>query len=139
AGNHSRIRQTFRLAMITSVVLNVVFTVTGLFFPIQITRLFMAATPEVLKLAPNIMRTYFLTFLCMGVTVLSIYYLQSMMRAKLSMTIALLRGFVVSGLLLYMLPLIMGMSGVWWAMPISEGVVAVIALSHIKHMRVTCV
>jgi Na+-driven multidrug efflux pump len=99
----------------------------------------MAATPEVLKLAPNIMRTYFLTFLCMGVTVLSIYYLQSMMRAKLSMTIALLRGFVVSGLLLYMLPLIMGMSGVWWAMPISEGVVAVIALSHIKHMRVTCV
>lgn len=60
AGEHVRIRQVLHMSMKTGVIMGVFFTSMGLFFPREIIRLFMDATPEVLALAPVIVRTYFL-------------------------------------------------------------------------------
>jgi len=46
--------------------------------------------------------------------------------------IAILRSIVISGLLIYVLPLFVGILGVWVAMPISELIVAIIALLYIQ-------
>ena len=70
----------------------------------------------------------------LGVTVLATYHLQSIMHGTMSMVIAVLRSVVVSGLLLYVLPLFLDIVGVWIAMPVSELVVAVIALFYL-HSR----
>ena len=75
----------------------------------------------------NATRLYSLLYLFLGFTVLSTYYLQSVMRDRASMTVGILRSLVVSGLLLYVLPVFWGISGVWLALPISECVVAVLA------------
>ena len=128
ARQESRIRQVFRLALGTSVGLGVVFTVLGLAFPTQITHLFMDATPEVLAMAPGVLRVYFPIFLFMGVTVLATYYLQSILRPALSMLVALLRGLIVSVGLLYLLPLFLDIQGVWLSLPLSEVIAAVVAL-----------
>lgn len=128
AGEDGRIRQTFRMALATSLGLGVFFTALGLLFPTQITRLFMDVTPEVLTIAPNILRTYFVTFLFMGITVLATYYLQSILRPALSMLIALLRGLILSTALLYLLPLFLDIQGVWLATPVSECIVALVSL-----------
>lgn len=134
ARQEDRIRQIFRMALVTSILLGILFTGLGELFPTQITNLFIAATPEVLEIAPFVIRIYFLLFLFLGITVLSTYYLQSIMRGTMSMVIAVLRSMVLSSLLLFVLPLFFGLGGVLIALPISECIVAIFALIYIKRV-----
>ena len=126
-----RIKQVWKMSLTTVIVLGIGFTAVGELFPTQIVRLFMDVTPEVLMVAPGIIRPFFLLFLFLGITVLATYHLQSIMHGRMSMMIAVLRSVVISGLLIYILPLVMGILGVWVAMPISELIVAVVALLYI--------
>lgn len=127
-----RIKQVWKMSLTTVIVLGIVFTAIGELFPTQIVRLFMDVTPEILAAAPGIIRPFFLLFLFLGITVLATYHLQSIMHGRMSMMIAVLRSVVISGLLICILPLFMGILGVWVAMPISELIVAVIALIYIQ-------
>ena len=52
------------------------------------------------------------------------------MRDKVSMLVAILRSIVVSGIMLFILPLFLGITGVWFAMLVSETIVAVVAVSY---------
>lgn len=119
------------LDLVTVVFMSIAFTGIGLLFSEGITQLFMDVTPEVLDTAPGIIRPYFLVFLTMGITVLATYHLQSIMHGTMSMVVAILRSAVVSGVLMFGLPLFLDILGVWLAMPISELIVAVIALYYI--------
>lgn len=132
AGKKDRVQTLFRLSLLTVIGLGIVFTVIGELFPFTIIKLFMSATPEVLAVAPTIIRIYFTVFLFMGITVLSTYYLQSVMKSRMSMVIAGLRSIVISGSLLFILPVFFDLNGVLLAMPVSELIVAVIALAYIK-------
>ena len=133
AMRNDRIKQIWKLSLWTVVILGVVFTALGEFLPEQIIKLFIDATPEVIEAAPGIIRPFFLVFLTLGITVLATYHLQSIMHGTMSMVIAVLRSVVVSGLLLFVLPLFMDILGVWIAMPISELIVAVVALVYIRN------
>lgn len=132
AKNTARIRSFWRLAFGSVIILGVIFTVIGELFPVPMVRLFIDATPDVIEAAPGIMRLFFVLFIPLGITVLSTYYLQSIMRGKMSTVISILRSAVVSGLLIYLLPLFLGAVGVWIAIPVSEVIVAGIALWYIN-------
>lgn len=134
AGKKGRVQMLFRLSLVTVIGLGVVFTAIGEVFPLAIIKLFMSATPEVVAIAPTIIRIYFTVFLFMGITVLSTYYLQSVMKNKMSVVVAALRSLVISGLLLFILPLFLDLNGVLLALPVSELIVAVIALAYIKRL-----
>ena len=53
---------------------------------------------------------------------------------KQATILALLRGLIVSGIFVYTLPLLWGVSGIWWAMVIAEVVSAVAALIFSKRV-----
>lgn len=136
--NHiDRIKKLFEYSMTTIAILSVVFVLIGQLFPIQIIQIFMSATPEVLAITPSIVQTYFFTFLFMGVTVFSTYYLQAIMRAKVSLVVALSRGIIISGSLLFILPIFFDVMGIWLAMPIAEAIVAVFTLLYLKRIHQT--
>lgn len=126
AGFRQRIRQVDKLSLVTAFFMGAVFTLIGELFPLQTIRLFIDATPEILEITPKIFRIYFLSFLLMGVNIQSIYYFQSILKAKLATILALLRGLLFSGILVYLLPLAWGLDGVWWAMGIAEILVVAI-------------
>lgn len=128
-----RLQAFWKMGFSTVIIMGVLFTAIGEIFPEQITAIFINATPEVLEAAPGIIRPYFLLFLFLGSTVLSTYYLQAMKFGKVSLILSLLRGLVVSGLFMLLLPLIFGIQGVWLAMPVSELLVAILALSYIRY------
>lgn len=132
AKQKDRIRTVFRMSLSTVLIMGVIFTGIGELFPTQITNLFIAATPEVLSVAPFVIRTYFPLFLFLGITVLATYYLQSVMQGGMSMVISVLRSIVLSSLLLFILPVFFNLAGVFVAMPISELIVAVIGLWYIR-------
>lgn len=139
AKQYERIKSFLKMSLGTAVLLGVVFTALGEILPVQMVKLFVDATPAVTQAAPTIIRSYFWLFIPLGITVLSTYYLQSTMNDKLSMVIAILRSVVISGILLYVLPLVLDITGVWVAMPISELVVAIVALCLIfRKVNVRC-
>ncbi len=131
AGNVERIKSFWRMSLGTALVLGMTFTAIGELIPVPMVRLFVKATPDMISAAPAIVRMFSVLYIPLGITVLSTYYLQSVMRDKMSMMIAILRSVVVSGLLIYVLPLFFDTVGIWIAMPISETIVAVIALCYI--------
>lgn len=136
AGNHHRNRQFWNMAFVTVIFLGLIFTLLGELFPVAITKLFIDATPEVIQAAPGIFRLFFLLFIPAGISVLSIYYLQSIMCHKKAMVISLMRGIVVSGMLILILPLFLRLTGIWIALPTSELIVSVLCLFYIhKTMR----
>ena len=131
-GNTQRVKAFLRLALLTVLLMGVVFLLPGEVYPTGLIRLFIDATPEVLTAAPGIVRLYSLMFLPLGITVLSIYYLQSTLRDKVSMLIAVARSVALSGALIYVFPLILGLTGIWIALPVSETMVAIFSLWYIR-------
>ena len=125
AGQLRRIISLRRVSQWTVAAMGILFMLTGVLFPTQIIRFFVDATPEVLEAAPGIMRIY---FLFMGVNIWAVFYFQSIMQTTISTVLTVLRGVVISALLLYLLPLWMGINGVWWAMVLTEALVTGITL-----------
>ncbi len=135
AGQPGRIVAILRLSLLTELLFSILFTLLGLLFPLAITRFFIAYDPAVMAAAPGIIRPFFLTNLFMGFGMFSTYYFQSIARSGLATLLAMLRGILVSGLLSLLLPLFLGLSGIWWGMVLAEGLVAAYALVYIKRSR----
>ena len=83
----------------------------------------MSTTPEIIKIAPAILRTYFLAFIFLVFNVFSTYYFQAINNPMLAMVVSLLRGVILSGILLIILPGIFGGSALWFAVPVAELIV----------------
>lgn len=120
AGNLDRCWRAEKLGMNTAVILGVIFAGLSLLFPLQITALFMQTTPEILEIAPYIVRIYGISFLPLSVNSFVIYYLQSISCPRMATVISLLRGVVLNSILLLILPWIMGENGIWWAILLAE-------------------
>ena len=101
-------------------------------FPVEIIKLFIDATPEVIAVAPISVRIYSILFLFMGVNIVSVYYLQSVIQNKYGMTISILRSFVVIGILIIMLPIVCGINGVWASIPATEMIVSILAWYFVR-------
>lgn len=132
AGNHERNRQFLKMSMLTVGIMGAVFTVVGELFPVGITKLFIDATPAVIQAAPSIFGIFFLLFIPSGVTVLAVYYLQSTMQHKMAIFLSVLKGVLVSGAFILILPIFFKLNGVWAAMPCSEVLVAAISVCFIR-------
>lgn len=129
AGKIERIFKLKRISIWTVLFMGICFALIGILFPVQITSFFIKATPEILKAAPAIIRTYFLSFLFMGINIWATFYLQSLMETRLSAVLTLSRGLIISSVLLILLPIWFGINGVWWAMVLTEGIVALITFA----------
>ena len=85
----------------------------------------MRPTDEILRIAPFIIRSYALSFLLLPLNIFSTYYFQSVMKPFASFFVSVSRGLVVSGLLIYALPMMVSPDSIWFAMPVTEVLVAV--------------
>ena len=124
SGNWERIRGTLRYALYTVVFFSAAWTISVWAVPNGFIRVFMAPTETVCRIAPSIMRSYGLSFLLLPLNVFSTYYFQSLMKPGASFLVSVARGMVVSGILIYALPALAGAGFIWFAMPITELLVA---------------
>lgn len=92
----------------------------------------MTPTDEILAIAPGIIRSYCLSFLLLPLNIFSTYYFQALMKPRTSFLVSVARGAVISGFLIYLLPVVAGAKAIWFAMPITELIVAVIVIIKIK-------
>lgn len=120
AGLQERVNQTFRLARRFSVGTGIFFTALGLLAPAFVVRVFVLPTPEILAMAVPAVRIYFLAFLTTGINLLLATYFQSVLMPGCALVLSLCRGVIFSGILVYLLPLLVGVDGIWAAMPVAE-------------------
>lgn len=102
-----------------------IWTALAEFAPNLFVRIFMTPTEEILAIAPNIIRSYGISFLLLPFNIFSTYYFQALMKPTASFLVSVDRGAVISGILIYLLPAVLGANAVWFAMPVTELIVAI--------------
>ncbi|MDE5996013.1 MAG: MATE family efflux transporter [Eubacterium sp.] len=130
----NRVKETFKYAAVSACVLGIICFIAGESMPILLVKAFMKTTPEVLSIAPQILRLYFISFIFLVFNVFSTYYFQSINKPNISTAVSLMRGIIVSGICIYVLPLILNANAIWIAMPLTELLVcAFIVISIVKY------
>ena len=124
AGKGDRIRETLKYALGTAVFFSMFWTALCMLIPNVFIRFFMTPTAEVLEIAPTIFRCYGLSFLLLPLNIFSTYYFQALMKPKAAFIASVARGLVVSGVLIYLLPAVFSGNAIWFAMPVTEVIVA---------------
>lgn len=127
-----RVKSLLKYSLTTAAVFALLWTGATMLFPVPIIRIFMSATPEVIKIAPKIFRLYCLSFLALPLNVFSTYYFQSILKPKAAFAVSICRGLILSGSLILGMPLIWKDTGLWLAMPAAELIAAGIVLYSIK-------
>lgn len=127
-----RIRECRRYAIYTSIRFGVFWTLLSICFPDLYIYTFMTPTENVLKIGPEIIRAYALSFLILPFNLFSTYYFQSVLQAKISLIVSLMRGIVLSGIMVMILPMIWKPDTIWYSMIITEIIVAVYVVNKMK-------
>lgn len=137
ASQPERIKDFLRYATKTVFIFGGVFMLIGILFPNQLINIFMTdVTPEITAMASTALRLYFPAYLCYGGSVMAIYYLQSIMKEKSAILVSALRSVFVNLSLLFALPVIMGVNGIWLAVAITELVVGACAVIYIRKTKI---
>ena len=135
AGQHDRIRECTRYSLYSAWGMGLFWMGLMLVFPASITKLFMDVTPAVAEIAPGILRAYGLSYLILPFNIFVTYYFQAMMKPELSLTASVLRGVVVSGVLIMVLPALLGPGSIWYAMLVTEVVMAAWGIFCMRHHK----
>ncbi len=136
AGKYDRINQVKRLGLGFSFATGIVFAVVGFCFPEFVVGLFIHPSKEVQELAPMAIQIYFISFILMVPNIFYSNYFQSTLQPIYALIICVLRGLILSGVLVYILPTILGVKGIWMTMIFVECItLAVIIAFALREKR----
>lgn len=129
ASQPERVRSAFRLALMTAIGCGITaFLVTELFTE-HIVGLFVEQGCMAYNIALHGLPLFAAGFVCFGINIVSIGYFQSVERDRPAMTITLLRGFILVLLCFWLMPILMGVPGIWLAVPAAETVTLLFVLT----------
>lgn len=136
AGKRDRIKEVLKYAIGTAVVFGCIWAGLCLAVPNLFVRIFMTPTESILEIAPAIIRSYGISFLLLPFNIFSTYYFQALMKPTTSFMVSVARGAVISGVLIILLPAIAPANFLWFAMPITELLVAIyVAYMMVRYTR----
>ncbi|MBQ8254498.1 MAG: MATE family efflux transporter [Clostridia bacterium] len=132
AKKYSRIRECVRYSLYSSAVMGIFWVAVMMLFPNVVLVLFMDPTQAVKEIAPAILRAYGISYILLPFNIFATYYFQSIMQPKISMSASIARGAVISGAMILLLPVILGASSIWYAMLITEILVALFSVYYMR-------
>lgn len=128
ARSNLRIKEVLKYALYTVAFFSIFWTALSLAYPNLYVRIFMNPTENILRIAPEIIRAYSISFILLPLNIFATYYFQAIVRPKAAFAISVLRGLVLSGALILILPKFFGGDSIWYAMPITETLIAILAV-----------
>ena len=120
------------LGLSTALLIGVVFFILCILFPDQIVRIFVKPSEKVLSIAINSIRIYSIAFIIMGINMVTGAYFQSVELAKESFIIAFSRGLLFVSICVFILPIFLGINGVWISVPIGEILTLIVVIILLK-------
>lgn len=97
--------------------------------------IFASQDPILLELMVYGFRIIAISVLFSGITIFSSGFFTALNNGKISAVISMLRTFVLEVGALLLLPVFMGIDGVWWALPIAEILAALVAVYMLMKYR----
>ncbi|MED4650346.1 MATE family efflux transporter [Bacillus pseudomycoides] len=130
-----RLKEGLNFAVKTAVVLGCVAIVSGLFFGKYIIGLFDVQSKELLTLTVTGMSLFFIQYVFFGYNIVYGEYFQSVRQTRKSILIILSRGLLLIIPLLWIMPKLFGVNGIWLVMPVSEVLTAIVVfgMNRISH------
>ena len=135
AGKPERIKKFKRYGITTALIMGAVFTLIGVVSPIGVMKVFTTVSEETAAIGNTALRMYFIAFIFMGINIISSYYMQAVIRNTEAFIISFLRSILFSCTLVFIMPKLFGISGIWTVMPVSEALTAVISLILMKRKK----
>ncbi|MEG1630490.1 MAG: MATE family efflux transporter [Erysipelotrichaceae bacterium] len=127
--DQTSIHKLIKYALITSLLIGVLFYLSGLCFPNQLVALFNQKGNNALSLiATNGISLYFPAFIFMGINVVLTCFFASVNAPAPSLLLSLLRGFVLVLIFIYVLPSFLQLDGIWLSVPATELISCIIGL-----------
>ncbi|MBE5961388.1 MAG: MATE family efflux transporter [Lachnospiraceae bacterium] len=123
-----RVKEVKRIALVSAAILGGLFVLLGLLLPETVVRVFIHPTDEIMALAPAAIRIYFVSFIGCALNMFLSNYYQAIVKPIPALTICLLRGLILSVILMMILPAVFGASGIWFVMPVTEAVTLGVAV-----------
>ena len=122
-----RLMQVLKLAVIAGTCITTCGFLVAEFIPWPCARLF-TTDPELIRLSVNGLRIMMAAFVLVGSQMVITNFFQSIGMAKISMFLSLSRQMIFLLPMLLLLPLFLGVDGIWWAMPISDTIAEIVAV-----------
>lgn len=119
-GAQARVKAAKQVALFTALVGGTIVTAVFIAFPAQLVRLFVSLDNEAAQIAVKGFPYFATGFICFILNLTLVGYYQSIEKIKPATSFALLRGFVFLIPSFILLPLVMGITGIWLALPLSE-------------------
>ncbi len=120
AGEHKRVKSLMRIAYSSNLFFGVGIAALLFFGGDRLVGLFIKDNPELVALAVNGGRWYAVTFVLAGFNILNSGYFTFIGKGGESVVVAASRGFVFVTLGMLVLPLFLGINGVWFSVPFAE-------------------
>jgi Na+-driven multidrug efflux pump len=122
-----RVLEVRRFGSFIAAFIGIILFLSGVLVPQVLIAAFVKPTQDILLFGTTAIRIYFAAFLLMSFNIFHSTYFQCVMQPGRSLFICLLRGLILSIALVYILPLFLGVSGIWCVMPFSELITFIIA------------
>lgn len=132
AQKEERVTVVRKLGAKVAFAIGVILFAVGFLFPELMVKIFVSPTPEIMALAKPAIKMYFTAFIIMSFNVFYSTYFQSILQPKVSMIICLMRGIIISSILIYVLPALVGIMGIWIVIPVTEALTLLITVVFIK-------
>lgn len=120
AGNARRVLTSLKVALLTASALALLCFSVAEIFPTAVLKVYMDVNDTILRDGPSILRIYLGAVPLVGVTLVSSFYFQAVLKQWMSLTVALLRGLILPITLVLTLPQIFSLGAIWWCMPLTE-------------------
>lgn len=136
AGNHDRVKQTFRLVIVVATIITTIGCVCSILFPESIVRAF-TSDDQLIQISANGLRICLCTFCVVGSQIVICQFFQSIGIAWKAMFLSLSRQFIYLIPAIVFFPNFYDLDGVWLAGPFSDTLAAITAWFflwyHMKH------
>ena len=134
-GKHHRVVQAERLAVICAGLCSALVTGAFVVFPGQMIALFLGGVSDAVDIAVNGFPLFAVAFVFFVFNLTAIGYFQAVEKAWVAIVFALLRGLVFMVPSFLLLSEIIGTSGIWLALGLSEALTSVCILGYYLHER----
>ncbi len=124
----SNLRMIFKISIRNILIVSSISLLIGVLFTNGLSSLFATPGTEVFNLASDGLRLYAISFVFMGINIFASGMFTAYSNGKISAFISALRTLVLISTLLLVLPMFMGVTGVFIAVPIAEALTVIVSI-----------
>ena len=135
AENHRNLQKLFRICMKVIIFFSLVMFALSEIFNKTLAMVFASSDPVLAELMISGFRIFAVKFLFSGMIIMTSGFFTSLNNGKISALISFLRTFALEMSALILLPKLLGLTGVWAALPISESIGFVISVGLLWKYR----